>query len=72
MKLTLKAFSAKAMIDSIPSPNIQTSSLQNCLDPMSDMSQNHLQNDLITYADQNSIMQMQGGPLSSNSSIVNI
>lgn len=58
------------MIDSIPSPNLQT--LHSCLDPMSDMSHNHLQNDLITYGNQNSIMQMQGGPLSSNSSIVNI
>lgn len=67
-------FSAKTMIDSIPSPIVQTSSLQNCLDPMSDMSHNHLQNDvnLIAYGDQNSIMHMQVGPLSSNSSIVNI
>lgn len=65
----------------MPSPNVQTptlqtSSLHDCLEPimsdMHDMHHSNLQNDLITYGEQNSIMQMQGPPLSSNSSIVNI
>lgn len=73
--MKIKEFFLKVLnhlIHSIPSPiNVQTS-LHGCLEPMSDMQHNSLQNDLISYGEHNSIMQMSGGPLSSNSSIVNM
>ncbi len=57
----------------IQSPNlIQAPSLHDCLEPMPDLQHNNLQNELMNYGDHSSIMQMQGGPLVSNSSIVNM
>lgn len=62
----------KKSFHSIPVSNVPMSSLHGCLEQMSDMEHNNLQNDIITFGEHNSIMHIQGGPLSSNSSIVNI
>ncbi|KAJ6645360.1 Zinc finger protein [Pseudolycoriella hygida] len=57
---------------SIPSQNVQVSTLQGCLESLTEMEQNDLQNDLMDYAEQNSMIQMQDGPLSCSSSVVHI